>query len=618
MLCHIIVEGSLTTTAQTITASVHLRMKGESMPANAAIYYEPDGFTTQRSNLMGRHAATESFLQGFVRHAGVDRFYCYAKAEAMMRPFMQQVRALDAKTPAAWLPFADPVAPATVGCVMRYDAALDGLAWRRRRIGQRHYSLCGVTHTTAGGGLDPIMAMLTAPLQEWDALICTSQVVRDTVERVHEEEKEYLAARIGATRFSGPMLPIIPLGITVEDYQPPAGARARWRQKLGIGADDVVFLFVGRLSFHAKANPLPMYLALERVAAQTGRRLHLIQAGWFANEALEKAFRSSAAALCPSVNALFVDGRPPEVRREIWAAADIFTSLSDNVQETFGLTPIEAMAAGLPLVVTDWNGYRDTVRDGVDGFRIPTLMPPAPLGADLADGLTSGIDSYDRFCGYTSQLVGVDTEATTTAFNHLVTNPALRRSMGDSGRTRARALYDWSSIIPRYQALWEELAERRRTVPEVAPLRPGREPYPARPDPFAAFATYPTSLIGLDHVVALGETADAATLRVRLASPLVEFARPRMLRSGIAEAVLHHLGRHGPCPARALLSLAPSGYEAELVRGLVWLHKLALLRIQPPIQDVVGGMTLNDITRAAGTETNSTGESPAERGRNGP
>ena len=28
------------------------------------------------------------------------------------------------------------------------------------------------------------------------------------------------------------------------------------------------------------------------------------------------------------------------------------------------------MAAGLPVVVSDWDGYRDTVRDGVDGFRI--------------------------------------------------------------------------------------------------------------------------------------------------------------------------------------------------------------------------------------------------------
>src|SRR5205807_881053 len=83
----------------------------------------------------------------------------------------------------------------------------------------------------------------------------------------------------------------------------------------------------------------------------------------------------------------------------------------DNLQETFGLSPIEGMAAGLPLVVSDWNGYRDTVRDGVDGFRIPTLMPPTPYGIDLADRYALGIDDYDYYIGFTSQLIAVDTAA---------------------------------------------------------------------------------------------------------------------------------------------------------------------------------------------------------------
>ena len=31
------------------------------------------------------------------------------------------------------------------------------------------------------------------------------------------------------------------------------------------------------------------------------------------------------------------------------------------------------MAAGLPVVVTDWNGYRDTVGNNLDGFTIPAI-----------------------------------------------------------------------------------------------------------------------------------------------------------------------------------------------------------------------------------------------------
>ena len=68
-----------------------------------------------------------------------------------------------------------------------------------------------------------------------------------------------------------------------------------------------------------------------------------------------------------------VDGRDAEIRRRAWSAADLFTSLSDNIQETFGLPPVEAMAAGLPVVITDWNGYRDTLEDGVQGIAVPTI-----------------------------------------------------------------------------------------------------------------------------------------------------------------------------------------------------------------------------------------------------
>ena len=48
-----------------------------------------------------------------------------------------------------------------------------------------------------------------------------------------------------------------------------------------------------------------------------------------------------------------------------YGMADVFVSPSDNIQETFGLSVIEAMASGLPVIVSDWDGYRDTVVDGV-------------------------------------------------------------------------------------------------------------------------------------------------------------------------------------------------------------------------------------------------------------
>ena len=61
-----------------------------------------------------------------------------------------------------------------------------------------------------------------------------------------------------------------------------------------------------------------------------------------------------------------------QLKRQALTAADLAISLVDNSQETFGLAVAEAMASGLPVVASDWSGYRDLVRDGVDGFLIPS------------------------------------------------------------------------------------------------------------------------------------------------------------------------------------------------------------------------------------------------------
>ena len=71
---------------------------------------------------------------------------------------------------------------------------------------------------------------------------------------------------------------------------------------------------------------------------------------------------------------LFNSDLTPDERNTVYASADIFVSLADNPQETFGLAPLEAMATGLPVVLSDWNGYRDLVEHGHSGYLIPTSL----------------------------------------------------------------------------------------------------------------------------------------------------------------------------------------------------------------------------------------------------
>ena len=549
--------------------------------ANAAILYRPEGYATTGPRLMGRQAAGEGFLRGFVRHAEVDRLFCYTPKRDDAAHFVEAAKAAGNQRPIQWLNEVDARSAGEAGTLYLPDPSLSLHAWRRRRFDQRGYSIVGVTHTTASAGaMDWISGLQLAPVQEWDALVCTSVVVRETVEFVLEAQAEFLRARLGAQAFPRPQLPVIPLGIDTESFTPDAGKRASARKALGIGDEDIVVLFVGRLSFHAKAHPLPMYLGLERAArAQPKTRIHLIQAGWFANDFIENAFKSGAATFCPSVKCKFVDGRNGAARQQAWQAADIFTSLSDNIQETYGLAPVEGMAAGLPSVVTDWNGYRDTIRDGVDGIRVPTIMPPPGWAEDLADRHAAAIDNYDHYCGFASQFVAVDPDSCAAAYGKLIADPALRKQMGDAARARAVAEFDWRVVIGKYQQLWAELMDRRKTAKESASREAGRPAHPTRADPFHAFASYATATLAPDDRIAPAPGADAKTFDAVTGSPLVAFARTVNPPPEEMHKLLATLQQQGGATVADLAQRWPDANRTLMARSLLWLAKLGLVRV---------------------------------------
>ena len=234
----------------------------------------------------------------------------------------------DPGTKLNWIANGDAAGLAKVGCLYLPDTRVARAAWQRRQHHSRAYSLCGVTHTLATDRvMDSIGALLTAPVEEWDALICTSQVVRQAVMSLLGEYGDYLELRTGARPRVTLQLPVIPLGIdcaAFADGERRHSDRRRWREELAIGDGEVMLLYMGRLNFNAKAHPLPMLLGLEAAARRTGRSLVLVQAGWFEHPRVEELYRQAAREHCPSVRCLFLDGRLPEVRQGIWAAADIF------------------------------------------------------------------------------------------------------------------------------------------------------------------------------------------------------------------------------------------------------------------------------------------------------
>lgn len=546
--------------------------------SNAAILFHPDGYDTGGRRLMGRQSAGEGFLKGLLRHADVDRFHLWNIANLPTRTLDALVAKIGPPArPVRWI--ANRSQLSEPGVVFFPGPMPPEEAWLRRPVGPRRYAMCGVTHTTATHRImDAVAALVSGPVEPWDALICTSQAVRRSIGRQMELVREDLSARLGASRFAEPMIATIPLGVNTADFAPDPEARRRWRERLGIPADALVAFSMGRISATGKMNPAAAALALQQAAERCRVKLYWIVAGWAESEKLGERVHGLTRALCPSVTYIPVDGRPADTRFSIWSAGDVFISLSDNVQETFGLTPVEAMAAGLPAVVSDWDGYRDTVRHGVDGFRIPTVAPRAGLGQDLAYQYASETLAYESYIAVTTQVTAVDPAQTVSALSRLILDPDLRRRMGEAGRRRAAEVFDWSVVIPQYQALWAEQNARRLAAIRQGGAMVGPAFSPARPDPFELFAGYPTRVLSPDHRLAIAPGLSWSDAKARLAHDLATMMGAFLPSPAEVEQVFAALSRSGHASVRELA--APFGPRAPVVeRGLVWMLKFEVLTL---------------------------------------
>lgn len=544
--------------------------------SNAAIYLHPNAIDTSGKALLGRHSAGESFLRGFLRHGQVDAFHLWVRGQEPQAKLQAMVERIQPPPrPVNWIAQPDRHRLKDVGVVHMPDPSLDAEAFQRQPYGSRAYAISGLTHTTATATVMRIIPdLLTAPVEPFDALICTSTAVREAVEFQLARTREYLTSEFGPRKRGELMRVTIPLGVNVDDFRPDPAHRAAWRTRLGIPDEAVVALYVGRHNVRGKMNPALMARALEGAARKASRPVVWLNSGWMDPPTAEAQHHADVAALCPSVTYLHVDGRDPATRFSIWSAGDLFISFSDNIQETFGLTPVEAMAAGLPCVVTDWNGYKDTVRHGVDGFRIPTVAPRPGFGGDLAYWFANGWINYDNYVGATAQSVSIDFQAAEQALLALIENPDQRRSMGAAAAQRAREVFDWQAVVPQYQALWAEQNARRRAAPPD-PL-PRINPY--RPDPYRLFANYPTRHLQPDDVVVLEPGLDWPTAARTLEGPLAGYSRFNRPTPRELEAVFSRLAT-GPATVTELRTLVAPARANYLERGLLWLARHALVRV---------------------------------------
>jgi glycosyltransferase involved in cell wall biosynthesis len=347
----------------------------------------------------------------------------------------------------------------------------------------------------------PSVQLLLAAGRGHDMLTPLSASNRLVAQRLFEHVAAYYEQAWGVRRAFAGRFTRARMGVDLASYARDEAARSELRALMQAGAETTVFLFVGRLGASEKADLLPLASLFRREFVDSGRDAVLILAGhddggaaaliewiarWNAGSRIKVACDVTAAQ-----------------KRMLYSAADVFVSPSDNLQEAFGVALIEAMAAGLPVIASDWNGYRDSVEHGVSGLLVPTYWNEHVEGMT---GRLGALRTPERHLLY-AQNVCVDLAECARAMQRLAADRNLRQELG-RGASRAARRFDWSEVVAALETDWNESLELARRARDGSARRPARLALYGV-DIASAHRHYPTGYYSDPDVVSLGAAARA-------------------------------------------------------------------------------------------------------------
>ena len=254
---------------------------------------------------------------------------------------------------------------------------------------------------------------------------------------------------------------VIPHPIESAWFDPPQVPK---NARIDIPEGKIVIGFLGRLTPVFKADLMPLLMLLKRLLRHRGD-YHLVIAGadenayasmlWNAIDELELN-ETNAVGLREHLT-LLTDLSEDEVHG-FYESIDIFVSLVDNTQESYGLTPLQAMAYEKPVVLSRWTGYCNLVEDGKNGFLVDTYV------ADYNESTEAILHLFNRVeSNYLSgQSTAIDLSQAEKIVNFLADRPDVRKQIGRSARQSAWELASVETVSARYKALWTEISTATR------------------------------------------------------------------------------------------------------------------------------------------------------------
>ncbi|MGD0336676.1 MAG: glycosyltransferase family 4 protein [Candidatus Omnitrophota bacterium] len=363
---------------------------------------------------------------------------------------------------------------------------LSELAHLRLRFSKRLFPICGLTHAISYVFMlrSVFFANMVAEVYPFDSIICPSRAVFTAAQNLSRLVSRSFKKNRGWKLAYNGRFDRLPLGVDAGEFSNIDRNNAR--KSLGLERNQIIILYFGRLSSFDKADLCLLLAAFKEIALKKNN-VSLLVAGVETEQGYGLKLKNIAREMGITRKVKFIFRNCLKEKHLIYAASDIFVSPTDNIQETFGMTIIEAMAAGLPVVASQWNGYKDLVVHNKTGFLVPTYW--TKLNSDLMF-LNGILGRWQKEHLYFAQSVALDTDKFKDYLLRLINNPALRKKMGGEGRRRVLAEFDWKKVIPQYEKLWLKLyglSKRYKT---------GRQREPVfMPDYFYAFKHYPSRIL---------------------------------------------------------------------------------------------------------------------------
>ena len=115
----------------------------------STIFYHPEPYSTSGPRLMGRNAAGESFLKGFLTHSKSSEFWAYVQDPSHAKEFSKKVEAVGRSERVLALGSNSIGNLSRSGMLFYPGPDISMNAHKRSAFGHASWSLCGITHTTA-------------------------------------------------------------------------------------------------------------------------------------------------------------------------------------------------------------------------------------------------------------------------------------------------------------------------------------------------------------------------------------------------------------------------------------------------------------------------------------